>query len=75
MDENENQQQQPPVEQEAPTVEEAPAVEETKRDPSTAVSVDEVLTSEEQKERINFLVEHPDERTAHDPVPSDGDPV
>lgn len=45
------------------------------RDPSVAVSVEEELTEEARKARINYLVEHPDERTAHDPFPADGDRV
>lgn len=56
-------------------VEEVPADDVALRDPSVAVEADEELSQAEVKDRVNYLVEHPDERTAHDPVSADGDRV
>ena len=64
-----------PVEEVAP---EAPAEEvgaDEQRDPSTPVSSEEELVPEEVQERENYLVQHPEERTAHDPFPADGNAV
>lgn len=42
------------------------------RDGSIPVQSDEVLTDADTKARVNYLFDHPTERTAYDPVPSDG---
>lgn len=62
------------VVEEEKTVEEE-AVNTDPREPSDPVEAGEILTPEESRERANYVVANPEERTAYDPMPADGKSV
>lgn len=45
------------------------------RDASVPVESTDLLTEQETIDRVNYLVEHPEERTAHDPFSADGQKI